>query len=79
MEAPTIESLSSGAHAGLKAVTVERFCLDHSISRAMFYKLQKHGQAPRTMRVGSKQYISEEAAADWRRAMEAATASPQAA
>jgi predicted DNA-binding transcriptional regulator AlpA len=65
--------------AGRKASTVEQFCADHNISRAMFYKLAQRGQAPRTMRVGRRPLISEEAAAAWRVAMEAATASPQAA
>jgi len=49
-----------------KASTIERFCLDHSISKAFFYKLLKLGQGPRTMKVGSRQLISEEAAREWR-------------
>jgi hypothetical protein len=57
---------------GRKASTIDQFCADHSISRAMFYQLQKVGKAPLTMRVGSKQLISEEAAAEWRQVMTAA-------
>jgi hypothetical protein len=52
-----------------RASTIDQFCADHSISRAMFYRLQKDGKAPRTMRAGSKQLITEEAAAEWRAAM----------
>jgi predicted DNA-binding transcriptional regulator AlpA len=59
---------------GRKASTIDQFCADHSISRAMFYKLAKVGQAPRTMRVGSRQLVSEEAAAVWRATMTEAAA-----
>lgn len=52
------------------AFTIDAFCRSHGISRALFYKLQKDGRAPRVMRVGAKPLISVEAAADWRRAME---------
>jgi predicted DNA-binding transcriptional regulator AlpA len=62
-------NVTSRSYGGRKASTVDEFCAEHSISRAMFYKLQKAGQAPRTMRVGSKQLISEEAAFAWRSAM----------
>jgi hypothetical protein len=59
---------------GRKASTVDQFCADHSLSRAMFYKLAKAGKAPRTIRLGAKQLISEEAAAEWRRIMTVAAA-----
>lgn len=54
------------APTGRKAFSVGEFCRIHSISRAMFYKLAKIGMGPRTMKVGAKQLISEEAAAAWR-------------
>jgi hypothetical protein len=38
----------------------------------MYFKLKTHGLGPREMAVGSRRYISFEAAADWRRAREAA-------
>ena len=55
-----------------KASSIDEFCIAHGISRAMFYKIRKQGLAPRIMTVGSRQLISDEAAAEWRRQMEAA-------
>lgn len=55
-----------------KAFSIDEFCSAHGISRAMFYKILKEGTGPRTMRVGSRTLISDEASADWRRQMEAA-------
>ncbi len=55
----------------LGAYTIAAFCRAHGISRGMFYRLQTAGQAPRFMRVGRRVLISMEAAADWRRRMEA--------
>lgn len=46
------------------------FCHSHKISRSLFYKLLKQDLGPRLMRVGKRILISEEAAAEWRRAME---------
>jgi hypothetical protein len=63
---PDLAGLSYG---GRKASTVDEFCASHSISRAMFYKLQRAGKAPVTMKVGIRQLVSEEAAAAWRAAM----------
>jgi predicted DNA-binding transcriptional regulator AlpA len=65
-------NVTGHSFGGRKASTIDQFCADHSISRAMFYRLQKEGKAPRTMRAGSKQLISEEAAAEWRQVMTAA-------
>ncbi len=55
------------------AFSIPEFCQTHAISRALFYVLQKDGRAPRTMQVGRRVLISIEAAAEWRRKMEAAT------
>jgi excisionase family DNA binding protein len=52
------------------ALSITEFCKLHSISRATFYNLLKEGQAPQTMRVGRRRFISAEAAATWRRKME---------
>jgi predicted site-specific integrase-resolvase len=52
------------------ASSIAKFCQDHGISRGTFYNLVKRGEAPRTMKVGGRKLISEEAAADWRRLME---------
>ena len=54
------------------AFSIDEFCAAHGISRAMFYKLEDQGLAPRTMRVGVRRLITAEAAAKWRRAREAA-------
>jgi hypothetical protein len=55
------------------AFSIQQFCAAHSLSRAMFYILLKNGRAPAVMKVGRRTLISAEAAADWRRRMEAAT------
>jgi hypothetical protein len=52
------------------AYNVDEFCKAHRISRAMYYKLNDQGLAPRVMRVGTRALISKEAAADWRRERE---------
>lgn len=52
------------------AMSVERFCERHDLSRAMFYKILKAGKGPRIMKVGGRTLISAEAASDWRRLME---------
>ena len=54
--------------------TVPQFCDGHNISRTHFYELIKQGKAPRLMKVGRRTLISLEAAADWRRRVEAETA-----
>jgi predicted DNA-binding transcriptional regulator AlpA len=57
------------------ALTVDEFCEAHGgISVPFFYKLIKQGKAPRIMKIGARTLISQEAAADWRRAMEEETA-----
>lgn len=56
------------------ASTVDEFCNSHRISRGTFYKLLRHGNGPRVMKVGSRTLISAEAAADWRSTQEHAQA-----
>lgn len=53
------------------AFSVENFCAAHGFTKPTFYKLQREGIGPRIMRVGRRVLISTEAAAEWRRAMEA--------
>lgn len=53
--------------------TIPQFCDAHNISRTHLYELIKQGKGPRLMKVGRRTLISTEAAADWRRDMEAAT------
>ena len=55
-------------------LTVGQFCLTHNISRALLYLLLRNGRGPRVMKAGRRTLISAEAAADWRRAMETASA-----
>lgn len=62
------------AVSGRSAFSIDEFCSAHRISRAMFYKLLDQGKAPRLMKVGTRSLISEEAAAEWRRQMEASAA-----
>jgi hypothetical protein len=54
------------------ALSIQQFCQAHSISEDFYYKLKRQGAGPREMRVGSRTLISIEAAAEWRRAREAA-------
>lgn len=53
--------------------TLAQFMDGHNVSRTHFYRLQKAGLAPRLMRVGRRVLVSAEAAADWRKRMEAET------
>ena len=55
--------------------SVRDFCIAHSISEDMFFKMQRQGLTPKTMKVGARTLISMEAAAEWRRQCEA-TADP---
>jgi predicted DNA-binding transcriptional regulator AlpA len=56
------------------AFSVDEFCKRHSISRSAFYLSLKNGTGPRTMKVGTRTLISKEAAADFRRKRELASA-----
>jgi predicted DNA-binding transcriptional regulator AlpA len=58
------------------ALSIAQFCKAHAISEDFFYKLMRQGEAPRLMKVGARTLISIEAAAEWRRAREQATAIP---
>jgi hypothetical protein len=60
--------------AGRKCSSVAEFCEAHGISRGLFYKLQRDGWGPSVMKVGHRTLISDEAAAAWRKKMEAAAA-----
>jgi hypothetical protein len=56
-----------------KAYTVGEFCDAHRISRTRLYALWLEGCGPRFLKNGVRRIITEEAAADWRRDMEAAS------
>lgn len=53
--------------------TVTDFCEEHRISRSYLYRLWSEGRGPRRTKVGRRTLISGEAAAEWRRRMEAET------
>lgn len=53
--------------------TVESFCDDHHISRSYLYKLWSEGRGPKRTKLGRRTLISGEAAAEWRRRVEAET------
>lgn len=53
--------------------TVPQFLDGHNISRAHFYELVKQGKGPRLLKPGRRTLITAEAAADWRKQMEAET------
>lgn len=55
------------------AQSVNDFCQANSISRSLFYKLQREGKGPRLMKVGRRTLISAEAANEWRRTVESQT------
>jgi predicted DNA-binding transcriptional regulator AlpA len=54
-----------------QSLTVDEFCRVNRICRATFYRIVKDGRGPRLMKVGTRTLVSVEAAAEWRRAMEA--------
>ena len=56
--------------------SIDQFCPRNAISRGMFYKLDKAGQAPKCFSVGTRRLISNESAAHWRSERERAFDSP---
>ena len=53
------------------ALSIGEFCTSHNLSEAFYYKLKRHGEGPREMKVGARTLITLESAAEWRRAREA--------
>jgi|GEM_PF-2447488 len=47
------------------AYTIATFCDAAEISPSYFFKLQKEGRGPRTVRLGTKVLITAHAARDW--------------
>lgn len=57
------------------AYSVADFCQLHGLSRTVFYNLLHDPErAPRIFKVGSRTYVSVEAAREWRERMERLTA-----
>jgi hypothetical protein len=52
--------------------TIREFCAAHRLSLSMYFKLKSQRLGPREMAVGSRRYVSFEAAAAWRRERETA-------
>lgn len=64
-----------GALEKIKPVfSIAEFCEVHGFTRPLYYELKKQGRGPREMAVGRRRMITQEAAAEWRRRMEAETA-----
>jgi predicted DNA-binding transcriptional regulator AlpA len=57
------------------AYSILEFCQRHGISRSALYNSIRGDAGPRLMKVGARTLISKEAAAEWRRNCEQATAS----
>jgi hypothetical protein len=70
---------SPARDGGRAAYTIGEFCEAHRISRSKLYELFDAGLGPRTMSIGTRRIITQEAAADWRHAMETRTAMTEAA
>jgi len=66
----------------LLAMSIKAFCALHAISEDQFYKMQREGWGPATMKVGCRTLVSAESAARWRaereKAAEAAATAPAA-
>jgi predicted DNA-binding transcriptional regulator AlpA len=52
------------------ARSIDEFAKANRFSRSTFYNLMKHGKAPKTFLVGRRRLVSDQAAAEWQRAME---------
>lgn len=52
--------------------TISGLCRRHRFSRGSYYNMKKRGNGPREMRYGHSVRITDEAEADWIRALEAA-------
>ena len=59
--------------------SVAEFCREHGISRGLFYNMLREGRGPRVIKAGRRTLISREAAEDWRRRMEGAAQTGEAA
>ena len=73
MARPEVTGRKVVADAALAAAfTIAEFCRAHRNSKSMYFKMSNLGLGPREMAVGSRRLISQEAAAEWRKAREAA-------
>ena len=72
MARPEVTGRRVIADQSIAAFSIREFCAAHRISQSMYFKLRNMGLGPREMAVGSRRLISQEAAAEWRKAREAA-------
>ena len=71
MTRPAVTNRNTSAQAnGPLAFSIGEFCAAHRISTDFYFKLARQGLGPTIMKVGGRTLISQEAAADWRRARE---------
>jgi hypothetical protein len=56
------------------AYSIREWCIRNGYSPSFYYKLQRQGRGPRTIREGRRTTISREADEEWRREREAASA-----
>jgi hypothetical protein len=54
--------------------SIAEFCRRHSINRSFYFSLRKKGLGPRELRLGKRVFVSKEAARQWVKEREAATA-----
>lgn len=59
------------------ASSIDGFCRAQGVSRTKLYQLWRVGLGPRYFYVGNRRRISDDAAADWQREMEARALSHQ--
>jgi len=50
--------------------TITEFCSAHKISRSKLYQLWRAGTGPRSVKIGSRNLITAEAACAWRQQLE---------
>jgi hypothetical protein len=55
-----------------QAFTVNEFCHQYSISRSLFYKLQRQGRGPEITKINNKTLIMCDAIRRWREVVSAA-------
>jgi hypothetical protein len=56
------------------AFSIPEFCRRNGFGPGLYFKIARDGRGPRVMRVGRRTLISREAAEEWRREREAASA-----
>jgi predicted DNA-binding transcriptional regulator AlpA len=54
--------------------TIDEFCERHRFSRATFYNLRRAGRAPTVKKIGTRSIITNEAEAEWLKALAQETA-----